>query len=62
MTDPFNHALERAIAAEECIRRLMIIVSVHLPSTHREISELFNEYCRVLGEIEKDAIKESEAK
>ena len=55
MNDKFDHALERALAAEECLRRLMLVIVAHLPSTQRELNDLFAEYKRVIAGIEKDA-------
>lgn len=53
--EQFDHALERVVAAEECLRRLMIIISSHLPATGSDMQDLFEEYQRVVLEIEKEA-------
>jgi hypothetical protein len=49
-----EYLIERAHATDELIRRLMLLISYSLPALQPQISDLWQEYQRVLTTILKE--------
>ena len=49
-----EHAVERLLAMEGAVQRLMVIVAVSLPHTDPHISATNSEWAKIIKDIERD--------
>lgn len=60
MKDHFEYFCERIEADNECIRRLMMIISNSLPHTQNAMHDLNREWNRVKQEIDNEYLKDKQ--